>query len=273
MTRILAACLIMAWLCLGPVGGPAGADTLENIKSRGYMIVGVQDDEQPFGFQAPQNGSLIGFDCDVSAFIAEKLGVELKLKPVQSASGVDMLTQGSVDMLAAKLVHTFDRDKAIDFSLSYFKNGQGLLVSVDSGFTSLSDLAGHKVGVLKDGLGKEQWPALEPESPVVAYETSASALSALQTEAIRAVAADRLSLAALRGASSDPDSWHVIQVPHSPKYFGLGLPENDSAFRDQINMTLAELWSSGEYQRIFTRWFGAGTGYEMDLDWEMEIWQ
>jgi polar amino acid transport system substrate-binding protein len=273
MTKILMACLITLWLSVGPAGDSAGADTLENIKSRGYMIVGVEDDEPPFGFPAPQNSTLIGFDCDVSAYIAQKLGVELKLKPVQTTSGVDMLTQGTVDMLAAKLVHTFERDKVIDFSLSYFRNGQGLLVSVDSGFASLSDLAGHKIGVLKNDQRNEPWLALEPESPVVPYETLAAAFSALQEETIRAVGADRLSLAALRGSSSDPDSWRVVPTPYAPKYLGLGLPENDSAFRDQINMALAEMWTSSEYQRIYTRWFGSGTGYALDLDWEMEIWQ
>lgn len=272
MPRVFPAAFVLTCLCLC-LGSAASADTLENIKSRGYMIVGLQADDPPFGFVRPEDGVLAGFDRDISAFIAKKLGVELKLKPVESATGLDMLTQGTVDMLAAGLVHTFEGDEVIDFSLSYFQNPQGLLVSRGAGITSPEDLAGRKVAVLKGGPTGETGQNPIPESTIVGFERGSSAIAALQKDTVQAVAADMLQLARLRHSAPDPAELVLIRTSKATQYMGIGLPEDDSDFRDSINRILAEMWTSGRYEEIFATWFGPGTGYEMPLTWELEIWQ
>ena len=49
----------------------------------------------------------------------------------------------------------------------------------------------------------------------------------------------------------------VTATPYSPAYFGIGVPENDSDWRDTLNYCLHDLWSSGEFHRIHDEWFGA----------------
>ncbi len=49
----------------------------------------------------------------------------------------------------------------------------------------------------------------------------------------------------------------VTATPYSPAYFGIGVPENDSDWRDVVNYALHDLWDSGEFMTIYEKWFGA----------------
>ncbi len=55
--------------------------------------------------------------------------------------------------------------------------------------------------------------------------------------------------------------------------FGIGVPVNDSTWRDQVNYALQALWLDGTYDRIYTRWFvGPERIIDLPLGGEMEIW-
>jgi len=57
----------------------------------------------------------------------------------------------------------------------------------------------------------------------------------------------------------------VTETPYSPAYFGIGVPEDDSDWRDAVNYALHDLWTSGEFNRIHETWFGAESMCPMPL--------
>ena len=56
-----------------------------------------------------------------------------------------MIQQGAVDIVIATMTHTRERDKVVDFSITYFVTGQRILVPVDSTIETIEDLAGKRV--------------------------------------------------------------------------------------------------------------------------------
>jgi len=53
----------------------------------------------------------------------------------------------------------------------------------------------------------------------------------------------------------------VVNAAHgnySTRY-GVGMPENDSDWRDAINLILQDMIADGTYRRIYDRWFGPNT--------------
>src|SRR4051812_36803077 len=81
----------------GVVSGTASADTLDRIKERGPIVVGVKSDFKPWGFLDPM-GKPIGMEIDLAADVAQRLGVKLNLVPVQTANRIDFLRQGKIDL-------------------------------------------------------------------------------------------------------------------------------------------------------------------------------
>ena len=68
---------------------------------------------------------------------------------------------------------------------------------------------------------------------------------------------DRLELPMRAGHPVGPKGiLAVTDTPYSPAYFGIGVPENDSDWRDAVNYGLHDLWNTGDFHTIHEKWFG-----------------
>ena len=85
----------------------------------------------PFGFLDEKNEP-VGFDLDLVRKIAEKLGVGVEFVKVTSPTRIPLLVSGNVDLVAASMTDTPEREKTIDFSITYYTGGQSLLVPAES---------------------------------------------------------------------------------------------------------------------------------------------
>ena len=94
MKKVIALMTLALVLALGLTA--QAANKLEEIKQRGTLVAGVKDATPPFGY-VDENKQLVGFECDLLKYIADKMGVKLELKPVTSSTRIPMLTQGAVD--------------------------------------------------------------------------------------------------------------------------------------------------------------------------------
>jgi polar amino acid transport system substrate-binding protein len=259
-------------IVLGVFLTSASAGTIEKIKERGALIAGVKDAVIPFGYIDAETNQLVGFDIDICRAIAKNLGVELKLKPVTSATRIPMLAQGSIDLAAATMTHKFAREDSIDFSITYFMDGQKILVKKDSGIKSVADLAGKKVGTSKGSTSEKNIKEAQPECNVLSFEGYPQAFLALRQGKVSAVTTDSGILVGLKNSAPDPEDYVIAGDFIAAEPYGLGLPENDSDFRDLVNRTLVDLWNTGEYLKIYNKWFGPKTNFYLPLTWKMEIW-
>ncbi len=108
--------------------GTARADgTIDAIKARGKLLAGVKYDTPPFGYLDDKN-QVVGFDVDLMREIAKALGVEIELVKVTSPTRIPLLVSGNVDIVAASMTHTREREGTIDFSITYYTGAQALMV-------------------------------------------------------------------------------------------------------------------------------------------------
>lgn len=264
--------LLAVVLCVALSGAMAHAGKIEDIRARGALFCGVKDSTVPFGYIDEQTKQIVGFDIDMCKAVADKLGVKLELKTVTSATRIPMLTQGSVDMVAATMTHKFERDDVIDFSITYFMDGQKLLVKKGGPVRSAADLKGRKVATVKGSTSEKNIKAVQPGATVISFDEYPQAFLALKQGKAEAVTTDSTILLGLRNSDPEPEKWEIVGDYIAPEPYGLGLVENDSKFRDLVNRTLVDLWNSGEYMQIYDKWFGKESRYHLPLTWKMETW-
>jgi polar amino acid transport system substrate-binding protein len=253
-------------------GSQAFAGKIEEIKARGKLVCGVKDAVVPFGFVDEQTKQLVGFDVDICKLVADKIGVGLELKVVTSSTRIPMLTQGSVDMIAATTTHKRERDEQVDFSITYFMDGQKLLVKKGSGIKSVADLAGKKVGSAQGSTSEKNIQTAQPKCEVKSYEGYPQAFLAMKQGKVDAVTTDSVILIGLKGSDEKPDEWELVGDYISLEPYAVGVPENDSKFRDLVNFTLMDAWKSGEYKKMFEKWLGPNTKYSYPTTWQLEMW-
>jgi len=246
----------------------ASAGKIEDVKAKGVLVCGVKDSVNLFGFIDGKSKELVGFDVDVCKYLAGKLGVKTEFKVVTSKNRIPMLVQGSVDMLAATMTHKFSRDEQIDFSITYFMDGQKLLVKKGAGIMSTDDLANKKVGTVKGSTSEKNIKAAQPKAQVISYDEYPQAFMALKQGKVKAVTTDSGILAGLKAGDDNPEKWEIVGEFFSSEPYGLGVPSNDSAFRDFVNKSLNEMWLDGTYQQLFKKWMG----YDLPAGWQIELW-
>ena len=78
--------------------GTAQDNSLQNVLDKGTFVLGLDDSFPPMGFR-DENNNIVGFDIDVATEVANRMGVELKLQPIEWSTKEMELNTGSVDCL------------------------------------------------------------------------------------------------------------------------------------------------------------------------------
>jgi ABC-type amino acid transport substrate-binding protein len=236
--------------------------TLAKIKERGKLLAGVKLDTPPFGFLDEKNEP-VGFDIDLVRKVGARIGVPIELVKVTSPTRIPLLVSGNVDLVAASMTHTRERDRVIDFSITYYTGGQSLLVPKASPVTSVKDLAGKEVAVQQGTTLERNIAAAAPTAKVVAFRDYTSAWLALVQGRVAALTG---SLQILQGFMRDNPNFKIVGDLFSVEPFGIGIRQGDSDLRDEVNFVLQDLWTSGEYAVLYRHWFGS------DPTIPIEVW-
>jgi len=227
--------------------------TIAKIKERGKLLAGVKLDTPPFGYLDDKNEPT-GFDIEIVRRIAARLNVPVELVKVTSATRIPLLVSGNVDLVAASMTHTRERDKTIDFSITYYTGGQSLMVPKDSPVTGVKDLGGKQVAVQQGTTLEKNIAAVAPSAKVVAFRDYNAAWLALAQGRADAFTG---SLNVLQGFLKDNPNFKIVGELFSVEPFGIGVRQGDSDLRDEINFALQDLWTSGEYATLYRKYFHA----------------
>ena len=169
--------------------------SLEDLKSRGKFILGLDDSFPPMGFR-DENNEIVGVDIDLATEVCKRLGVELVVQPINWDSKELELTSGKIDCIWNGMTVTDERIEAMFLSKPYLDNRQVVIVEEGSKIAQVSDLAGKTVGLQKGSSAREAFDANAIASQVkevVEYEDNVSAFLDLQAGRIDALLVDEVA--------------------------------------------------------------------------------
>jgi polar amino acid transport system substrate-binding protein len=233
------------------------ADQLADIKNKGELVCGVLGTDEPNSFIDPKTRAIVGYEVDLCRAIGTGIGVKTTIKQLAVSARIPELQQGRVDILAAALTHTKEREAIIDFSVTTFVTGQKVMVRKDSGITQLAQLAGKKVLTVKGGTQEPNIRKAVPTVQVVTFETAPQAFVALQQRKGLGFVNDEVSLLDAYGKLGPAQKDYVILPQNiSAEPLALGLCKNEPAFKKVVDQTLLGLEKSGEAEQLFFKWYG-----------------
>jgi ABC-type amino acid transport substrate-binding protein len=247
--------LLVGLLSLFPFGDGA-AGTLQDVKARGKLIVGVKTDFPPLGF-LDKRGVHKGFEIDIAKGVSKELfGNEdaVHFVSVTTENRIPFLTSGKIDLITATMTITDERKREVDFSLPYFVAGETIIVRADSKITRYQDLAGKKVATIRGSTGDIDMGELVPDAKRIQFESNFEALQALKEGRVEAFVQDYVLLFNLlqknRGLKM------ASFQPFRPGRYGLAVRKGDKEWLEFINASLTKMKETGEFDRLLGRWFG-----------------
>jgi putative glutamine transport system substrate-binding protein len=252
---ILAA--LAATLVLGMSLPSRAADdnSLDAIKKRGTIKIGVKYDAPPFGSLNPQTNQVAGFDVDIAHAIAKKIlgsADKAQLVQVKSDNRIPLVQNGDIDLFVATATITPARMKTIDFSNVYYRAGQSLLVKKNSPIKSYKDLDGKGVCSVTGTTPEQTIRRLVPKANVVTFETYPECVTALRGGRVDAVTTDNVILGGFE--AQDPNNLDLVGGLFTFEPYGIGIRKGNTSLVAAVNDALADLKKSGEYAKLHQQW-------------------
>lgn len=217
--------------------------------------------EAPYAFVDPA-GRVTGEGPEVARVIAERLGVkETVWRQVEFGQLIHELREGAIDMIAAGMLITAEREVLVSFSRPKLRVAPGLLVKAGNplGLRSYEDVrrAGARLAVLADS---HEESVLGHEGGSAAVKLLVFADSASAVRAVEAGAADVLALSVptLRWAVSRAagKGLEVVEVEAGPgrdggpQSVGFAFRRQDRWLRRAWNQEMAKFIGSAEHLEL-----------------------
>jgi polar amino acid transport system substrate-binding protein len=249
--------------------------TYDQVMQDKVLRAGIMTDSIPGAFYN-ENNEWVGFDVDIATEIAKRLGVELERVAVNNKTRIAFVQQGRIDMSVANMTHKRERDKSIDFSITYFFDGQKLLAPKGK-FADWHDFVGKKIATMQGTTSEINIKNLlkelgdpDYEKNVISFQKESECFQALQMGRVAAWTTDSTIL--LGYAAKEPGKYELVGDFFSNEPYGIGVPEDDSKWRDTINFTLQDMWMDGTYMAIYNKWYGPDTPYYFPMTEKIEMW-
>lgn len=149
MKKIFAIVLALAMIlsCAACGGSKAKGDLLEEIKAQGYIELCTEPYFAPFEFVDPSktgDDQYVGVDIEIAKYIAEKIGVELRIVPLDFTAVLAGIADGKYDIAISAIAYSPSRAEAMRLSNVYKPNsgGYGFLTRTEDvdKYSSVEDL-------------------------------------------------------------------------------------------------------------------------------------
>ena len=236
--------------------GTAQDNSLQNVLDKGTLVLGLDDSFPPMGFR-DENNNIVGFDIDVATEVANRMGVELKLQPIEWSTKEMELNTGSVDCLWNGLSIDDERKQAMDLSEPYMTNRMVLVVLNDSEYTDQASLAGKTIGVQNGSTAEkilEESDFAKTIGNTIGFKDNVTAFMELETKGIDAIFMDEV--VANYTITSQNKDFKVLEDGLTEEEYAVGFKKGNTALKNEVQKYIDEMKADGTMTQISEKWFG-----------------
>lgn len=247
--------LVMAVLAAASmmIAGCGGGDK-KAAEPEKVLRVGTEPTFAPFEFQKEGSKSYDGFDMDLARAIGKQMGYKVEIVSMGFDALIPALNSGNIDVVAAGMSINEERQKAVTFSEPYYTSGLIVMVNKDNNeVKSVKDLEGKRIACQIGTTGENKSRTVEG-AKVKAFNTQDEASLELKNGGADAVIGDAPVIEYYM-TKAGKDFAKTVGERMEAEPYGIAVKKGSKLAGD-LNKALAELKKSGEYDKLYTKWFG-----------------
>lgn len=278
MKKIISTLSLSILLTLGSQLPLLAGEVLDKISKTGTIKAGYRKDTVPFGY-VDEKGKIVGYSLDVLELIrkhAEKeLGkpIKLELIEINPSNRFELIQNGSLDIECGSTTITWEREKFVDFSVSYFASGTQMIVDRGAGLSNISTLKGKNIAVIPNTTNEIAMKNFAAGANLISIKSEEEGWQKLQKGEIDGVAGDGILLQGLLQNAANRDKYEIVpEFPYMIESYACTLPQDESQWKDLVNYSLVEFMQgvvtdAPSAVDIYERWFGANgeTPYPIEI--------
>ncbi|MFG2898408.1 glutamate ABC transporter substrate-binding protein [Streptomyces zaomyceticus] len=254
------------WASLTP--SSADGPSIEAIKQRGKLVVGVDQSSYRWGYRNPETRALEGFDIELARAIAKDvLGNEdaVIFRAIPTNQRIAALDSGKVDLVVRTMTINCKRIQQVAFSTAYFQAGQQVLapklakditgydtslkgkrVCTAEGSTAYEALEENSFGALF----KDEGDGTKDDKDLLTVPNQLDCLARLQMGEVDAVVTDN-ALAA--GQAAQDPAVELKGRPFTTEFYGVAAKLGNDDLVRRVNQVLVR-YRQGPWQQAYKDW-------------------
>ena len=235
--------------------GVAMAGTLDEVKARGHILVGVNG--SVFGFSMPDDkGVWNGLDVDTARAIAAAVfgdASKVKFSALTAVQRLPALQSKEIDVLCRNTTQTLTREtiNGLNFVQVNYYDGQGFLVPKKLGVKSAKELGGATVCVLPGTTTElnaaDYFRASGMQWKPVVIENTAELNKAFFAGRCDCLTSDVSQLAAQRSVAPNPADYVILPEVISKEPLAPVVRHGDDQWYDIVNWSVMALIQAEEF--------------------------
>ncbi|MBP2582220.1 polar amino acid transport system substrate-binding protein [Streptomyces sp. PvR006] len=254
------------WASLTP--STADGPSIEAIKQRGKLVVGVDQSSYRWGYRNPETRALEGFDIDLARAIAKDiLGSPdaVIFRAIPTNQRIAALDSGKVDLVVRTMTINCKRIQQVAFSTAYFQAGQQVLApKLATGITGYdTSLKGKRVCTAEGStayealeeksfgaLFKDEGDGTKDDKDLLTVPNQLDCLARLQMGEVDAVVTDN-ALAA--GQAAQDPAVELKGTPFTTEFYGVAAKLGNDDLVRRVNQVLVG-YRQGPWQQAYENW-------------------
>ena len=235
-----------------PTEAPTEAEAELKTVTPGKLTMATNAFFKPYEYY--EGDKIVGIDAEIADAIAAKLGLELVISNMEFNSIITAVTTGAADFGLAGMTVNEDRLLEVDFSTSYAKGVQVIIVKEGSEITSYDVLAAegatYKIGVQLGTTG-DIYASGEFGERVTPYNNVNEAVLALQAGDIDCVIIDNEPAKACVAAN---EGLTILESTYADEDYAACFAKDNDALLDAVNAAIEELIMDGTIDAIIEKY-------------------
>lgn len=231
--------------------------SLKDILKKGELVVGLDDSFPPMGFQNADL-EIVGFDIDLATEVCKRMGVKLKLQPIDWDAKEQELTTKNIDCIWNGMSYNTSRDETMTLSETYMTNKQVAVVLDDSDVTTLGDLAGKTVVIQNGSTASDAMDAnaefRDSLKKLIKVNDNIQALMDLKVSGSDAVVMDEV--VARYYMETEQGTYRILDEILEDENYVIGFRKGEETLCAEVEKRLKEMAADGTLAKIATEWFG-----------------
>ncbi len=225
---------------------PTG-DTLQAVRSRGFLRCGGNQAVPGFGYINPDTNDFEGFDIDYCKAVAAAVfgnASAFEIRPTTANERFPVLQSGEIDVLIRNTTWTLSRDTQLggDFQATTFYDGQGMMVRRADNINSLRDLEGGTICV-QSGTTTEKnladvFRAQGINFQPVVFDDADRTREAYDAGQCDGFTTDKSGLVSQQILLADPEAHVILEETMSKEPLGPMTRHGDNNWNDVVNWTV-----------------------------------
>ncbi len=254
MKKFISMLMIAACVCSMAACGSkekAGSEEEKGGEEKKTLIMATNAEFPPYEYH--EGDDIVGIDAEMAAAVAEELGMDFKIEDMAFDSIIPAVDSGKADIGVAGMTVIEDRLQNVNFSDTYAKATQVVIVKEGSDIAGPDDLTGKKVGVQLGTTG-DIYASDIKDAEVEQYNKGFEAVQAMVQGKIDAVVID---VEPAKVFVSQNEGIKVLDEALTVEEYAIAVKKGNTELLEQINGALAELKESGELQAIIDKYISA----------------